>query len=59
MRVHVRPFVRWIWLGVLMMALGSCLAVMDKRYRKRQVTLENKNAPLVPVVTQEKIIAHE
>lgn len=35
MRVHVKPFVRWIWLGALMMALGSCLAVADKRYRKR------------------------
>ncbi len=35
MRVHIRPFVRWIWLGALMMAFGSCLAVMDKRYRKK------------------------
>jgi cytochrome c-type biogenesis protein CcmF len=59
MRVHVRPFVRWIWLGVLMMAFGSCLAVMDKRYRKRQVTLEKKNSPLAPVAAQEKIVANE
>jgi cytochrome c-type biogenesis protein CcmF len=35
MRVHVKPFVRWIWLGALMMAFGSCLSAMDKRYRKR------------------------
>ncbi len=34
MRVHIRPFIRWIWLGALMMAFGACLAVMDKRYRK-------------------------
>ena len=34
MRVHVKPFVRWIWLGALMMALGAILAVADKRYRK-------------------------
>ena len=33
MRVHVKPFVRWIWLGALLMALGSVLAVADKRYR--------------------------
>jgi len=60
MRVHVRPFVRWIWLGVLMMAFGSCLAVMDKRYRKRQVKLEQKETSLVSLsVVQEKIIAHE
>jgi cytochrome c-type biogenesis protein CcmF len=36
MRVHLKPFVRWIWLGALMMAAGSILAVADKRYRKPQ-----------------------
>lgn len=34
MRVHVKPFVRWIWLGALMMAVGACLAAVDKRYRR-------------------------
>ena len=34
MRVHFKPFVRWIWLGAIFMALGSLLAVADKRYRK-------------------------
>lgn len=34
MRVHLKPFVRWIWLGALMMAFGAVLAVADKRYRK-------------------------
>ncbi|WP_027331129.1 heme lyase CcmF/NrfE family subunit [Marinimicrobium agarilyticum] len=33
-RVHVKPFVRWIWLGAIFMALGGGLAVADKRYRK-------------------------
>ncbi len=37
MRVHLKPFVRWIWLGALMMAFGALLAVADKRYRKRVV----------------------
>ena len=36
MRVHFTPFVRWIWLGALMMAFGATLSVADKRYRKRQ-----------------------
>lgn len=40
MRVHLRPFIRWIWLGALMMAFGACLAVMDKRYRKRVKVVE-------------------
>jgi cytochrome c-type biogenesis protein CcmF len=34
-RVHVKPFVRWIWLGGLLMALGGLLVAFDKRYRTR------------------------
>jgi cytochrome c-type biogenesis protein CcmF len=33
-RVYVKAFVRWIWLGALMIALGGVIAVLDKRYRK-------------------------
>ncbi len=32
-RVHVKPFVRWIWIGGLFVALGGAMAVTDKRYR--------------------------
>jgi len=32
-RVHIKPFVRWIWLGALMMGLGGVLAASDRRYR--------------------------
>ncbi|QUE77573.1 heme lyase CcmF/NrfE family subunit [Stutzerimonas stutzeri] len=32
-RVHVKPFVRWIWLGALLMSLGGVCCVSDKRYR--------------------------
>ncbi len=32
-RVHIKPFVRWIWLGALLMSLGGLLAASDKRYR--------------------------
>ncbi|MBM3340600.1 MAG: heme lyase CcmF/NrfE family subunit [Betaproteobacteria bacterium] len=32
-RVHVKPFVGWIWAGCVLMALGGLLAVFDKRYR--------------------------
>lgn len=34
-RLHIKPFVRWLWLGGLLMACGGALAVMDKRYRFR------------------------
>lgn len=34
-RIHFKPFVRWIWLGAIFMALGGVLAIIDKRYRVR------------------------
>jgi cytochrome c-type biogenesis protein CcmF len=40
MRLHVKPMIRCIWLGGLMMALGGVLAVWDKRYRRRRQTPE-------------------
>jgi cytochrome c-type biogenesis protein CcmF len=35
-RVHVKPFVRCIWLGGLMIGLGGLLSILDKRYRRRR-----------------------
>ncbi|WP_115719159.1 heme lyase CcmF/NrfE family subunit [Gallaecimonas mangrovi] len=32
-RVHVKPFVRWIWWGGIVMAFAGVLIVSDKRYR--------------------------
>lgn len=34
LRIQVKPFVRWLWLGALLMALGGVLAVVDRRYRR-------------------------
>ena len=34
-RLYYKPFVRWIWAGGLMMALGGLLCLFDPRYRKR------------------------
>jgi cytochrome c-type biogenesis protein CcmF len=36
-RVYIKPVVRWIWLGALLMALGGALAIADKRYRRTRV----------------------
>ena len=33
-RVQVKPFVRWIWLGALLMALGGFVTAIDRRFRK-------------------------
>lgn len=32
-RVYHKPFVDWIWLGCILMALGGFLAITDRRYR--------------------------
>ncbi len=32
-RLYYKPFIRWIWLGGLFMALGGLLCMADKRYR--------------------------
>jgi cytochrome c-type biogenesis protein CcmF len=33
-RIYYKPFIRWIWLGALIMAFGGLLAGTDKRYRQ-------------------------
>ncbi len=33
LRVYYKPFVRWIWLGGLLMAIGGIVAASDRRYR--------------------------
>ncbi len=32
-RVYHKPFIIWIWLGCILMALGGILAITDRRYR--------------------------
>ena len=47
MTIYVKPFVRWVWLGAIFMALGGMLAAGDKRYRRlrqRRVTPLNEPA---------------
>jgi cytochrome c-type biogenesis protein CcmF len=39
LRLYHKPFVRWLWLGAIIMSLGALLAASDRRYRvlaKRQ-----------------------
>ena len=33
MRVYYKPFVPWLWGGVLLMVLGGLFAALDRRYR--------------------------
>ncbi len=33
MRLQVKAFMRWVWLGAIFMSVGGLLAILDKRYR--------------------------
>ncbi|ELY4608226.1 heme lyase CcmF/NrfE family subunit [Cronobacter turicensis] len=35
-RLYYKPFVRWIWYGGLLMALGGMLCMLDPRYRLKK-----------------------
>ncbi len=34
LRLYHKPFLRWVWLGAILMGVGGLLAALDKRYRK-------------------------
>jgi cytochrome c-type biogenesis protein CcmF len=44
-RVYIKPFVDWIWVGCVLMALGGVFAICDRRYRihakKHNKTVDN------------------
>jgi len=47
-RIQTKPFIRWIWLGTIFMALGGLLAAMDRRYRQvsaRKTSVAKTNDP--------------
>ena len=45
-RVHLKPFVDWIWGGCVLMALGGLIAICDRRYRRsRRPASERALAP--------------
>ena len=36
LRLYVKPYVRWLWIGGIIIALGGFLTLADKRYRKNR-----------------------
>ena len=59
-RIYVKPLVRWLWFGAIIMALGALLAMLDRRYRlkpKRRnglpVTVSTQAAPIAPTAAVE------
>ncbi len=59
MSLYIKPFVRWVWLGAILMALGGVVAVTDKRYRRLKVrtlakesqSSSDKGHPLEPAAS--------
>jgi cytochrome c-type biogenesis protein CcmF len=45
MRLQVKPFMRWVWLGAIFMALGGLMAMFDKRYRQPRRVVQDPSAP--------------
>ena len=56
-RIHVKPFIRWIWGGAVFMLLGGVIAATDPRYRRirraerERADTETAGASPVPVST--------
>ena len=42
-RVQYKPFIRWIWLGPLVLAIGGLLAASDRRYRQKKTRQNQLN----------------
>jgi cytochrome c-type biogenesis protein CcmF len=43
-RIYYKPFIRWIWLGAIIMALGGLFAASDRRYRRLARSTSASNA---------------
>ncbi len=53
LRLYLKPFIRWIWLGALLIAIGGLIAGIDRRYRSqsgvRHHTSETATTPSVGI----------
>lgn len=59
-RLQVKPFIRWIWYGCLLMGLGGLLAASDRRYRTRAIvknTASSEASPLPPATSGVRTVA--
>jgi len=52
-RLQVKPLIRLIWLGALIMAFGGLIAMTDRRYRER--ARENAAVPTVAAPAPERV----
>jgi cytochrome c-type biogenesis protein CcmF len=48
-RVHIKPLVRFIWIGGVLIALGGVLSIFDRRYRA-PLARRTRQTPAAPSV---------
>ncbi len=36
-RIYIKPFIRWIWAGALIMAIGAAIAISDSRFHFKKI----------------------
>ncbi|HFC30602.1 MAG TPA: heme lyase CcmF/NrfE family subunit [Oceanospirillales bacterium] len=42
-RIYIKPFIRWMWFGGIMMMLGGFIAATDRRYFRHAKQMKQKN----------------
>jgi len=55
-RVYIKPFVDWIWVGCVLMALGGVLSIADRRYRIHAKKTNQVSDSGVDVKTAELVV---
>jgi len=45
-RIYHKPFMRWVWLGAVLMMLGGATAATDRRYRRQRVAAPALREPM-------------
>ena len=43
-RIYIKPFIRWMWFGGIMMMLGGFIAATDRRYFRHAKQMQQKNS---------------
>ncbi|MCF6272569.1 MAG: heme lyase CcmF/NrfE family subunit [Rhodobacteraceae bacterium] len=48
MRVYIKPFVNWIWIGTLVMSLGGLVSLFDRRFRVAAPSRKGRKTTAAP-----------
>jgi len=57
-RIHIKPFVRWIWGGALLLAIGGLVSASDRRYwRERRAQASEPARDEAPAAGAEEVPA--